>query len=95
MSCLVRRRFGHEFVIIGDKSLLKGALSNEEDVGFTLPVLTANEIIRPDNMSEYTRHKVFRRQMAQVGAERSDTLPHPSFYHLSLFFPPGFLMTGL
>ena len=39
--------FGYEFFVVGDKSLLRGALSNEEDVGFTLPVLTANEIIDP------------------------------------------------
>ena len=39
--------FGYEFFVVGDKSLLRGALSNEEDVGFTLPVHTANEIIDP------------------------------------------------
>ncbi len=51
--------FGHEFVIIGDKALLKGALSSEEDVGFTLPVATANEVINPYNMSDFHRHKSF------------------------------------
>ncbi len=51
--------FGHEFVIIGDKALLKGALSSEEDVGFTLPVATANEVMNTYNMSDFHRHKAF------------------------------------
>ena len=58
--------FGYEFIIIGDPSLLKGSLSNEEDVGFTLPVATANEIIDPYNMSDAHRHPCFRKHMAQA-----------------------------